>query len=400
MRPTLLICIVFFSLACKKNKTSTPAVPSYDSVFSYHLKVETNYFSTLLSNDRNVLMLANDKQFTPFIYKFSQSGGLLWKKTIAIPADTLFALPPLLNSMTEGADGSFLLCGKSYNKVPYNGSFVIGTDIVLIKTNNNGDVQWFKTFGGSDDDRGTAVIKTKDGNYLVIGQSESYSTDYYTNIHLVKVDVNGNTLWTKTFDIPDQQVVGDVIQTASGNIFLNATDNYGTGHANLLWLYIDANGNELWRKIEEVGTNAHAAAVAEATNGDFVVAYLTEKLNITRIDKNGTRLWTHSSYSKTGKMNFLFSYMSMKPSANNTFTMVSNSIVDSSTIMSTPMFLMKIDGSGKEVFFRTLPGDYINRPVNLLKADNGNNFITGTELPDPPSPNPNTNVFFIKTNDY
>jgi hypothetical protein len=92
-------------------------------------------------------------------------------------------------------------------------------------------------------------------------------------------------------------------------------------------------------------------------------------------------------------MNFLFSAMDIKANTDNTFTMAGNAYSPTSNAQ---VFLMKIDGNGKQLFSKTIPGDYNNVPLNLLKADNGNNFITGNQSLDTIV----RNVFFIKTNDY
>lgn len=395
MKPYLLFTLSIFLFACKKDNkgNSAPQPLAYDSVFTFQQKAKTHRFSTIIGNDRNVVMLVNEaKTLIPTLYKFSQAGALLWKKTIQIP-DTAYYGIPRFYSVAETRDGSFLYCGTSYKKVPYNGSFVIGSDIALLKTNSNGDVLWLKSFGGDNDDYGTAIIKTKDGNYLLACNSMSFSADYFNDIYLIKIDADGNVLWTKNYTTPEQQRIGDIVETSEGNFFLNITDNYGTGHANLMWLLIDKNGNEQWRKTAEMGTNAHAGGATQIANGDFVVSYSTTSLFVSRLDKSGNRLWTNN-YTSAGNVDYLFGSSDMQVSSNNNITLASNSQYTGTNNAVT--FLLNIDGNGKEVFLKKLSIDNNSSPMNLLRADNGNNILTGNQTLDTTI----ANTFFIKINDY
>ena len=61
------------------------------------------------------------------------------------------------------------------------------------------DTVWTKTFGGSDDDRGSSVQQTTDGGYIITGSTTSYGNGE-DDIYLIKTDGNGNV--TSTFNIP------------------------------------------------------------------------------------------------------------------------------------------------------------------------------------------------------
>ncbi len=60
-------------------------------------------------------------------------------------------------SMQRSADGGYILVG-------YTWSYGAGSgDILLIKTNGLGQIQWSRTIGGSAQEYGTSVIQTSDG---------------------------------------------------------------------------------------------------------------------------------------------------------------------------------------------------------------------------------------------
>jgi hypothetical protein len=404
MKPTLFLCCLLLAFGCRKNKdTNNASTPlANDSVYNYQSNFRTWPFSTISNNDGNIVMLAVAQETKPVnpafkpstdLFMYSQSGGFLSRHSIVVP-DTAYYGPPRLYSVAQTNSGDYLLCGTSYKKVPFNSSFLIGSDIALMKTNSNGDVLWLKTLGGNKDDYGTLVKKTQDGNFIVAGTSTSFGKDIYSDIYMVKVNADGDILWTKNFESPEQQTIGGITETADGNIFLNVSDNYGTGHANLMWIMTDANGNLLWQKQAVYGSNAHASSAALCKNGDIILTYTNGVLHVARIDNRANILWDNSNYAPPGETNFLQSAPCIQHNGDDTYTLAGNRKIDFDAY--SQMYTFKINGNGSLLMFKNLAGDYSNVPFNLVKAANGNNFITGLQMRDSTI----ANVFLIKANDY
>jgi hypothetical protein len=88
--------------------------------------------------------------------RLDKSGNLLWQKNYGGPANdqglSLAVLP----------SGGFLLCGNTR-------SFGTGGDVILIKTDTNGDTLWTKVYGTAGDDYGKVIELTQGGNYRING---------------------------------------------------------------------------------------------------------------------------------------------------------------------------------------------------------------------------------------
>ena len=88
-------------------------------------------------------------------------------------------------SVQQISDGGYILAG-------YTNSFGAGSwDIFLIKTDASGNVQWAKTYGGTNNERAYSVRQTSDGGYIVAGWTYSFSADG-AGIFLIKTDAKGN----------------------------------------------------------------------------------------------------------------------------------------------------------------------------------------------------------------
>jgi len=62
------------------------------------------------------------------------------------------------------------------------------------------DAQWVRTYGGSGNDRAKFVLPTRDGGFIIAGETElSYNGESNFDVWLLKLDMNGNIEWQKAY---------------------------------------------------------------------------------------------------------------------------------------------------------------------------------------------------------
>src|SRR5690606_28163022 len=72
-------------------------------------------------------------------------------------------------------------------------------DYWLMKLDVNGNKLWDKTYGSASPDLGKQILRTHDNGYLLIGYIYDQSPPNYADIYIIKVDTNGNIVWSRTY---------------------------------------------------------------------------------------------------------------------------------------------------------------------------------------------------------
>jgi hypothetical protein len=111
----------------------------------------------------------------------------------------------------ETSDGGFLSTG--YTK-EYDG---IGKDVYIVKTNSACIPEWQKIYGFGYHDQGFYCCETADGGYVVGATASVYGS---FNFWLLRLDSNGDTLWTRAIDRAGDQSLQSVDITDDGGYLL------------------------------------------------------------------------------------------------------------------------------------------------------------------------------------
>lgn len=124
-----------------------------------------------------------------------------------------------------------------------------GTDIMILKTDEDGNIIWSKVFGGVRDEYVRRAKKTTDGGVLVTGQTKSFS-NVNGDILCLKVNADGSLAWSRKFGVgsPYGDLGMDIIETSDGGYAISGILNVQGIVADLSLLRLDNNANIIWSK--------------------------------------------------------------------------------------------------------------------------------------------------------
>jgi hypothetical protein len=180
----------------------------------------------------------------------------------------------------------------------YTGSFGAGGDILLIKTDASGNLQWATTYGGTNDDWAYSLQQTSDGGYIVAGRTYSFGAGL-DDIILIKTDANGNVQWAKTYGGTDIDYAFSVQQTSDdGYILAGYTRSFGAGLDDIILIKTDANGNLQWATTYGGTNDDWASSVQQTSDDGYIVAGYTRSFGagfydafLVKTDANGNIIW-------------------------------------------------------------------------------------------------------------
>jgi hypothetical protein len=266
------------------------------------------------SNDGDVP--GNRESEDVWIVKLDTSGTIVWQKRLGGSAHDVTSLHA--NSILQTADGGFLVAATTSSIDGDASGNHGGSDAWIIKLSNGGSLVWEKTYGGSLNDGANSIISTADGNYMVSGYAMSTDGDLSGQVNqggkdcwLFKINDNGNILWQKTYGGSQNEDASNVRSTADGGyVFSSVTasndgdvsGNHGTSDT---WVVkINKDGNISWQKcfggadvdnaaIRDIDSEGKILLIGNtfSGNGDITDGYPgTEDLWILRLDANGNKL--------------------------------------------------------------------------------------------------------------
>jgi hypothetical protein len=195
-------------------------------------------------------------------------------------------------SVQQTLDSGYIMAGSR------NASGIDSRNLWLIKTDSSGNEEWNKTFGGNQWDLGLTALETSDGGYIILGDTESYGAGD-SDVWLIKTDSSGNEEWNKTFGGNDTDYGMSVQQTRDdGYIVTGSTNSSGTGNAELWLIKTNSLGNEQWNKTFGGNDRDEGQTVQQTSDDGFIVAGATSSRGagemdiwLIKTDSSGNEEW-------------------------------------------------------------------------------------------------------------
>jgi arginine repressor len=258
--------------------------------------------------------------------KLDSSGNVQWTKTIG------GSYSDVANSIIQSSDGGYVVAG-------WTESFGAGkTDIYVVKLDSAGNVVWAKTIGGSSYDFANSITQSSDGGYVVAGYTSSFGAG--GDIYIVKLDSDGNVVWTKTIGGSSEDVARSIIRSSDGGYVVAGY----TGGYDIYIVKLDSSWNVLWTKVIRGGHVANS--IIQSSDGGYVVASSIYGVGAGNYDFYVVKMDANGNTCFSQNYNYLTSVSSTVPSFSSPSVVI---ISQSPTVSTVSPTVVDSGGSVKDV---------------------------------------------------
>ncbi|UCD60980.1 MAG: hypothetical protein JSV59_14185 [Flavobacteriaceae bacterium] len=314
-------------------------------------------------------------------------------------------------SVIRTGDGGYAILGYSKStdgdlaakSTPVN-------DYWVLKLDEDGNLIWNNTYGGTKDDRGQSIIQTTDGGYAITGYAMSDDGDGNSNqgFHdnwILKLDESGAIEWEKSFGFSGHDHSYDLVQTTDEGFFFagflditaalddgtyykgNSLTRHGVGE---FWgTKIDSKGNLEWRSYYGGTNNDRAHAVIQADDGSFVMAGFSESDDYDISNTKGSYDFWVIKLTATGELLWERSYggsgieiaYDIAKTDDGAYVVTGNTFSTDKDISvnhgESDVWLIKIDDNGNLLWEKTFGGSQFDAGRAVSTAKDGGFIITG-----------------------
>lgn len=262
-------------------------------------------------------------------------------------------------------DSGFVVCG-------FQGISLFSSKIVVMKTDKNGILEWNKLFGdGSNDQYAYHIINCSAGGYAVVGYRTGIG--FVRDIYVLRLDINGDTLWTKQYGTPFIEEGSSIKETAdSGFVISYIDDNDSTGI-----LKIDSVGNLLWWKKYYLNNGAYFKDVATLSTGGYLLsgvvqtgAGLLSQAILMRTDSVGDSLWV-KTFGGIGGDEFYEAHQTIDGN------LIAGGISGTTVITPYNIFLVKTNMNGDTIWTNSFGSPLEEGGYSISNCQDGGYIIAG-----------------------
>lgn len=225
-------------------------------------------------------------------------------------------------AVTKTTDAGYAILGYTQST---NGDITGKTnnsfDYWLLKFDANNHLQWQKTYGGTNDDRGSDIIQTSDGGYAILGFSKSNDIDVSENFGdqdfwVAKLNSSGDILWQKSFGFAGADNGISFIQTTDNGFLLtgvlDVSASGGLGNSKNTrvkhaggdyWaIKIDATGNKQWSRYYGGSFTETPYDVIQTNDNGYIIVGSSDSNDVDISNSNGSYDFWVIKISETGTL--------------------------------------------------------------------------------------------------
>ena len=318
------------------------------------------------------------KNFTLTVALF---GLLLFSLVIPVGASSTGWSQTYGGTENDGALSLLQTSDGGYAMVGYTRSFGAGEDdFWLIKTDEAGSMQWNRTYGGTGSDIAVCLIETSDGGYALVGYTESFgagSDDFW----FVKTDDAGNMQWNRTYGGTKGDYAFSLVETSDGGYTIAGyTRSYGAGRDDFWLIHVDSSGTAEWNRTYGGWDDDGAIFLVHTSDGGYALAGMTESFGygsdrddfwLVKTDSSGNMEWNQTYGGTIREYGFC-----LVQTSDGGYVMAGCTC--SFGAGSHDSWLVKTDAFGNMEWNQTYGGTDVDGATSLIQTEDGGYALAGS----------------------
>ena len=274
--------------------------------------------------------------------------------------DNVLNVPAAGMCVIQANDSGYMIAGYS--------NFNADRDVYLLKVDSDGNCVWSKTFGGANDDKAEAVIKVSDG-YVIVGETKSFG-DVNGDVYIVKTDFSGGLSWQNNIGGGATYDSGyGVRQTADGGYIITGRTEIGPGNYDMYLLKTDSGGNYSWDNSFGGNSYDYGDDILVVPGGYFIAGYSSSFSSNHDVYTVVTDVNGNCTAAKTVTGLGADTVYSVVQGIDNGYVMAGETWPVAAGV--NDVYLVKVDSDGDCVFAKTLGGSGNEYAITLISDGTG-----------------------------
>jgi hypothetical protein len=251
--------------------------------------------------------------------------------------------------------------------------------IYLVKINNDGDTLWTKAIGGNASELGLNAHQTNDGGMMVIGQTYSFGAGN-ADAFVTRLDTAEQILWSKTYGgIYNDEFVDIIPVGGNGFVFMGTSSSFGDSNTNfdIYLIRIDAMGDTIWTKTIAASGYDAPLDIQQTTDDGYIITGYTnsfssgqDEIFLIKTDSNASIEWTKLYSGAGGDVG-----SSVVQTPDHGYMVVGKTHSFGSG--EGHLFILKTDVNGDLVWAKKFIDPYLVWGYHLIRTQNDEYAITG-----------------------
>ncbi|MCP4633943.1 MAG: T9SS type A sorting domain-containing protein [candidate division Zixibacteria bacterium] len=238
------------------------------------------------------------------------------------------------------------------------------------------DTLWTKVYGGTGYDNAKSIFQFGDGGYIVGGQTSSFGVDNFDCL-ILRTDENGDTLWMKTYGGVGGQSLTCMQQTTDGGFIISGTYAQQYEDGKIMLMKLNADGDSLWSSLLGADTlEESTASVCQTDDGGFMLCGRTWRpvtsydFWLLKTNPDGIRQWMRYYDWWNGDN---AECVIQTPDGGYVITGSTSSTESTDR----DVFLMKVNASGDSVWAHRYGGEAAEDASRVIQTSDGGFAIAG-----------------------